>query len=152
MLTLRSLAANDASAVRCIYSGAAVTYLGRSEMTLPEAEQYVLQVAEWAASEPAQQYILGVDVVGDLVGVVKLGRRPQGHGRVSYILREDVWGLGYATAAVLLLADFAAAAGFASLGAKHHPGNPASGRVLAKAGFTGIGAQNDMIEYHRDLS
>ncbi|OII62163.1 hypothetical protein BJP40_03970 [Streptomyces sp. CC53] len=118
-------------------------------MTTQEAAEYVVRVQEWAAADPVEQYILGVDIAGDLVGVVKLGRRPDDHGRVSYVLREDCWGQGYATKAVKELVTFAfTTAGLDSLGAKRHPDNPALGRVLEKAGFTQIGVQDGMIEYH----
>lgn len=127
MITLRPLTDADAPAIHRVYSGATVTFLGR-----PGVEQYVL----------------GVEAAGGLIGVVKLGRRPADHGRVSYVLREDCWGKGYATRAVKELAAFAfTTAGLDSLGAKHHPDNPASGRVLAKAGFTRLGTQDGMIEY-----
>lgn len=149
MTVLRPLTPSDAPAIRRIYRGAAVTFLGRPEMTDQEAEDYVVRVREWAAAEPIEQYILGVDVAGDLVGVVKLGRRQGGHGRVGYVLREDRWGKGYATRALKELAVFAfATAGLESLGAKHQPDNPASGRVLTKAGFTRLGVQGGMVEYY----
>ena len=148
MTVLRSLTAADAPAVRRVYSGAAATFLGRSAMTAQEAEEYVARVRGWAGAEPVEQYVLGVDVAGDLAGIVKLGHRPDGHGRVSYALREDRWGRGYATRAVEELVTFAfTTVGLDSLGAKHHPGNPASGRVLEKAGFTRVGMVNGMIEY-----
>ncbi|MER8047111.1 GNAT family N-acetyltransferase [Streptomyces sp. NPDC094032] len=149
MIALRPLADADAPAIRRVYSGATITFLARPAMTSQEAEDYVVRVREWAAADPVEQYILGVDVAGDLVGVVKLGRRPDGHGRVSYVLREDCWGQSYATKAVKELVVFAfTTAGLDSLGAKHHPDNPASGRVLAKVGFTRLGIQRGMIEYH----
>ncbi|NJP48401.1 GNAT family N-acetyltransferase [Actinacidiphila epipremni] len=148
MIVLRALVPTDAPAVRRVYSGAAVTFLGRRAMTDREAVEYVLHAAEWAAADPTVQYVLGVDVAGDLLGLVKLGHRPGGHGRVGYVLRDDSWGRGYATAAVRELARFAFTnAGFLSLGAKHHPGNTASGRVLVKAGFTRLGIRDGMVEY-----
>ncbi|MFB7346113.1 GNAT family N-acetyltransferase [Streptomyces hydrogenans] len=148
MIALRPLTYDDAPAIRRVYSGATVTFLGRPAMTCQEAEDYVVRVRERAACDPVEQYILGVDAAGDLLGVVKLGRRPSGHGRVSYVLREDCWGRGYATKAVAELVVFAfTTAGLDSLGAKHHPGNPASGRVLEKAGFMRLGIQNRMVEY-----
>ncbi|GHH27675.1 GNAT family N-acetyltransferase [Streptomyces rubradiris] len=149
MISLRPLTSSDAPAIRHIYSGAAVTFLGRPAMTGEEAEGYVVRVQEWANAEPTEQYILGVDVAGDLAGVVKLGRRPDGHGRLGYVLREDCWGRGYATSAVQELILFAfTTAGLESLGGRHHPENPASGRVLIKAGFTRLGFRDGMIEYH----
>ncbi|MET9427017.1 GNAT family N-acetyltransferase [Streptomyces sp. NPDC003036] len=149
MITLRPLIYSDAPAIRRIYSGAAVRFLGRPAMTDKEAEEYVVRVQEWAAAEPVEQYILGVDVAGELIGVVKLGRRPNGHGRLGYVLREDCWGRGYATSAVQELVVFAFTSfGLESLGGKHHAENPASGRVLTKAGFTRLGIRDGMIAYH----
>ncbi|MEU2654447.1 GNAT family N-acetyltransferase [Streptomyces sp. NPDC007325] len=145
---LRPLTADDATAVRRVYSGAAVAFLGRAGMGGQEAVEYVARVREWATADPVVQYVLGVEVDGDLVGVVKLGRRSGGHGRVSYVLREDRWRSGHATSAVRLLVSFAfGAGGFTSLGARHHPDNGASGRVLEKAGFTRVGWCGGMVEY-----
>lgn len=152
MTVLRPLTSSDAPAIRCIYSGTVVTFLGRPAMSDLEADAYVARAQRRAGADPIEQYILGMDVSGDLVGIVKLGRRPGGHGRVSYVVREDCWGLGYATNAVRQLLVFASTtAHLASMGAKHHPANPASGRVLTKAGFTRLGVQDGMIEYHRSL-
>ncbi|WP_411078660.1 GNAT family N-acetyltransferase [Streptomyces sp. cmx-18-6] len=148
MIALRPLTAADAPAISRVYGGAATTFLGRSAMTAREAEEYVVRVGERTPADPVEQYVFGLDVAGDLAGVVKLGRRRDGHGRVSYVLREDCWGRGYATTAVEKLVAFAfTTAGLDSLGARHHPDNRASGRVLAKAGFTRVGARNGMIEY-----
>ncbi|MFJ3218113.1 GNAT family N-acetyltransferase [Kitasatospora sp. NPDC086801] len=84
-------------------------------------------------------YVLGLDLDGDLLGITKLHLdRPV--AALSYILRADVWGKGHATEAVRRIL----ALGFGRLGlteihAKHHPDNPASGRVLLKAGFVPTG-------------
>ncbi|MFG2329073.1 GNAT family N-acetyltransferase [Streptomyces sp. NPDC048604] len=151
MTALRALTRADAPAVRRIYSGAAVTHLMRPEMTPPEADRYVRQAGEWAAADPVVQYILGVDDGGDLLGVVKLGRRPGAHGRLGYVFRDDNWGRGHATEAVRQLVAFAfTAVGLDSLGAKHRPDNPASGRVLEKAGFTRLGAGDGFVHHRLD--
>ncbi|MFJ6420847.1 GNAT family N-acetyltransferase [Streptomyces hydrogenans] len=148
MTGLRPLIAADAPAVRRVYGGASVAFLGRGAMSGPEAVEYVARARKWGEADPVVRYVLGVEAGGDLVGVVKLGRRPGWHGRVSYVLREDQWGRGHATAAVRMLVSFAfGAGGFVSLGARHHPDNPASGRVLAKAGFTRSGRAGGMVEY-----
>ncbi|CAL9319970.1 GNAT family N-acetyltransferase [Streptomyces sp. NPDC050585] len=61
-------------------------------------------------------------------------------GTISYILREDSWGHGYATeAAHQVITVTFTTAGLNRLEAMHHPDNPASGRALAKAGFTRVG-------------
>ncbi|MGW0705694.1 GNAT family N-acetyltransferase [Streptomyces sp. NPDC002643] len=139
-MTLRALEEGDAPAVRRVYSGASVRFLGGLGMTREEAEQYVARARAWGGEEPVAQYVLGIDRAGDLVGVVKLRRANDIEGHVSYVLREDTWGRGYATEAVRLLVDFAfTTADMNLLGAKHHPDNPASGRVLLKSGFEYVG-------------
>ncbi|WP_096215204.1 GNAT family N-acetyltransferase [Streptomyces sp. 2323.1] len=61
-------------------------------------------------------------------------------GPLSYILREDTWGNGYATEAREHVVAFAfTTAGLERLEAMHHPDSPASGRVLAKVGFIRTG-------------
>ncbi|MCJ1677893.1 GNAT family N-acetyltransferase [Streptomyces sp. APSN-46.1] len=123
-------------------------YLGREEMTRDEAERYVAQAHEWGLADPVVQYILGIEAGRHLVGVVKLRRCPPGEGHVGYVLREDIWGNGYATEAVRRLITFAfSAAGMDRLTAKHLPDNPASGRVLVKSGFERVGPQGGHIHY-----
>ncbi|NEA19998.1 GNAT family N-acetyltransferase [Streptomyces halstedii] len=147
-LALRLLTPADGPAILRIYSGASVTFLERRAMTAREAEEYVATVRQRTGAVSVAQYVFGVEVAGDLVGVVKLGRRPGGQGQVSYVLREDCWGRGYATQAVQQLIAFAfGIAGLDSLGAKIHPDNVASGRVLEKAGFTPFGMRGHMITY-----
>ncbi|MFF1511956.1 GNAT family N-acetyltransferase [Streptomyces sp. NPDC058326] len=82
-----------------------------------------------------------------MIGLVALRRRTPLMGTISYILREDSWGHGYATQAARQVVSVAfTAAGLTRLEAMHHPDNPASGRVLAKAGFTRVGAS----DWHTD--
>ena len=146
-MELRELTATDADAVRRIYSGASVQYLGRGEMDAEEAERYVAQAGAWADERPRKQYILGIEVPGDLVGVVKLNVADN-EGRLSYILRENRWGLGLGTgAAAELLAMAFGTFGLAAVHAKHRLDNPASGRVLAKAGFTHISTAHGLAHY-----
>ncbi|WP_245240028.1 GNAT family N-acetyltransferase [Streptomyces erythrochromogenes] len=79
-------------------------------------------------------------MAGDLIGLVKCRRQGESSAALSYILREDTWGCGHATDAVRQFVPFIfAEAAVARLEAMHHPDNPASGRVLVKAGFTRIG-------------
>ncbi|GHE15253.1 GNAT family N-acetyltransferase [Streptomyces alanosinicus] len=59
---------------------------------------------------------------------------------MSTRLHEDSWGNGYATQAAHQVVTVAfTTASLNRLEAMHHLANPASGRVLAKAGFTRIG-------------
>ncbi|HVK72422.1 MAG TPA: GNAT family N-acetyltransferase [Kofleriaceae bacterium] len=56
-------------------------------------------------------------------------------GSTGYLLAPSAWGHGYATEAVLAIVGLSRAMGHVRLGATVHPDNPASMRVLQKAGF-----------------
>lgn len=135
MIDLRELTPDDAQAVQKIYSGQSVYFLGRAAMGGDEAATYVDKATIWATRQPRLQYVLGINVDGDLVGVVKLNVA-DGDGRLSYILRQNAWGRGYATGAVGQLLAFAfGTLSLSAVRAKHRVDNCASGRVLLKAGF-----------------
>ncbi|MEW2426058.1 GNAT family N-acetyltransferase [Streptomyces nigra] len=93
------------------------------------------------------QWSWGILHESDLIGLMSLRRRTPTMGTISYILRDDSWGHGYATHAAhqVVTAAFTTA-GLNRLEAMHHPDNPASGRVLAKAGFTRIGTADRHTE------
>ncbi|MFJ1680893.1 GNAT family N-acetyltransferase [Streptomyces sp. NPDC088251] len=82
-------------------------------------------------NRPRTLYVLGIDVDGDLIGIIRL-RATDGTGHLAYILREDTWSNGHATAAVRLLP---VGDTVMRITAEHRTSNPASGRVLMKAGF-----------------
>ncbi|WP_369184324.1 GNAT family N-acetyltransferase [Streptomyces sp. Y1] len=147
-MSLRELTTADARAVRRIYSGSSVHHLGRAEMVHLEAHHYVERAARWAREGPRARYILGIDKADDLVGVIKLDITGATDGRLGYILRDDVWGRGFATEAVVeVLALAFGSLRLTTIGAKHRSTNPASGRVLAKAGFTCVGAAGEFVHY-----
>nr|WP_262987048.1 GNAT family N-acetyltransferase [Streptomyces sp. CBMA156] len=137
----------DAEALLRIYSAESTRYLGREPMDADEAHHCLRDIVAAAELVPRTLYALGLAVDGDLLGVVKLHRdRPV--AAVSYILRADAWGRGYATAGVreILALAFGPLA-LPKVRAKHHPGNSASGRVLLKAGFVPTGEHNGFITY-----
>ncbi|MER5973046.1 GNAT family N-acetyltransferase [Streptomyces sp. NPDC002055] len=137
MITLRDLVPGDALAVQRIYSGASVTFTRGYVMTIGEATTCVTTAITQARVSPRERWCFGVTAGADLIGVIKLRDRGAGHATLSYILREDSWGRGYGTAAVRQVIAYAfTATHLDRLSAKHHPDNPASGCVLAKAGFT----------------
>lgn len=106
-------------------------------MTIEEATTYVTTAITQARATPRERWCFGVIAGDDLIGLIKFRDRGAGHATLSYILREDSWGRGYGTAAVRQVIAYAfTATPLDRLSAKHHPDNPASGRVLAKAGFT----------------
>ncbi|GAA1149237.1 GNAT family N-acetyltransferase [Streptomyces javensis] len=100
----------------------------------------VLSDRRGSRESPRVQWSWGILAENDLIGLISLRRRTPAMGTISYILREDSWGNGYATHAAHQVVTVAfTTAGLNRLEAMHHPDNPASGRVLAKAGFTRIG-------------
>ncbi|MEU9857261.1 GNAT family N-acetyltransferase [Streptomyces sp. NPDC047974] len=149
MVNLRELTLDDVPAIQRVDSGASVRYTTRRAATLAEAHDKVHTALTRAAKEPRQQWTWGITVDDDLIGRIAMRRRDPGTASLSYILREDTWGNGYATQAVQYVARFAfTAVGLDTLDAKHHPDNLASGRVLEKAGFTRLRMQDGLIEYH----
>ena len=89
----------------------------------------------------------GAEVTGTLSSVngdidltegahVRGGDYEGGNIELGYSIGKPYWGKGYATEAVRAVAEFAADLSRGPVMARHFADNPASGRVLAKAGFT----------------
>ncbi|MFE9597107.1 GNAT family N-acetyltransferase [Streptomyces hokutonensis] len=118
---MRELTPGDAPAVQRIYSDASVRYLPRMAMTAESAASWLADHVVERHATTRTMYCFGIDHADDLVGVIKL-RPDRTSAALSYILRHDVWGHGYATKAVALVLDFASSAlGLASVDAKHPP-------------------------------
>ncbi|WP_329151012.1 GNAT family N-acetyltransferase [Streptomyces sp. NBC_01456] len=148
MIALRELTMADAPALQRIYCGASLTYLERRALTLNEAVDLVAQTLARARAEPRDRWAFGIAADGDLLGMVRLRCRTERHGTLSYLLREDSWGRGYATRAVAgMLRHAFTATGVTSIGARHHPDNTASGRVLEKNGFRYRGTRDGWPSY-----
>ncbi|MEV6566326.1 GNAT family N-acetyltransferase [Streptomyces kronopolitis] len=136
MIALRELTMEDAPALQRIYSGASLRYVERRELTLDEAVALVANTLADARAEPRGRWAFGIAADNDLLGMVRLRCRTERHATISYLLREDSWGRGYATQAVAdMLRHAFATTGVTSIGARHHPDNTASGRVLQKNNF-----------------
>ncbi|MDY0813640.1 GNAT family N-acetyltransferase [Kitasatospora purpeofusca] len=143
MLTLRELTGHDTDAVRRVYTGRAVADLWFGQMTSAQARDYVREAADSSRRHPRTLHVLGIDLDGDLLGIVRL-RSTGSTGHLAYILREDAWGHGYATAAVRLLLTGTTVR---RITAEHRVGNPASGRVLTKAGFVRTSTTAELVRY-----
>lgn len=147
MVTLRDLTPDDAPALQRVYSGASVHYTTGRACTLGEARDKIRAALARAAEKPRQQWTWGIAVEGELIGRIALLRRTPTMASLSYILREDTWGNGYTTEAARRVVQFAfTTADLDRLEATHHPANPASGRVLAKIGFTRAGTFERRVE------
>ncbi len=80
------------------------------------------------------------------IGGIGLQERDKGHYVLGYWIGEPYWGVGYATEAARLLTCY----GRDELNAKritawHMQNNPASGRVLEKAGYISTGK---VVQHH----
>lgn len=70
----------------------------------------------------------------ELIGGIGLSD-DRGQVELGYWIARKQWGYGYATEAARAVLRLAEALGHRRIGAFHFADNPASGRVLAKAGF-----------------
>jgi RimJ/RimL family protein N-acetyltransferase len=93
-----------------------------------------------ASGDPARERVFALELPGDgLIGVV--GFHPRDATEIGYWIGRPYWGLGYATEAALAALTWAERDwGRRWTTAGHFADNPASGRVLEKAGFlyTGV--------------
>ncbi|MFE1318789.1 GNAT family N-acetyltransferase [Kitasatospora phosalacinea] len=150
MVELRELRPGDASALPGIYTAESVRYLGRPPMERTEAVFRIRQALAPPVGLP-RDHVLGITADGELVGIATLHHRSADAAAVSYLLRPDTWNRGYATHAVRHLLDLARRLGVSRVHARHHPDNPASGRVLTKAGFVPTGEHAGFQTYTADL-
>ncbi|MER6774407.1 GNAT family N-acetyltransferase [Streptomyces bacillaris] len=140
MVTLRALVPDDAPALTRVYSGASIRHTTGKPLTLDQAHEKIRAALARAAETPRVQWSWGILAADEMIGLISLRRRTPTMGTISYILRDDTWGYGYATqAAHQVLSVAFTTAGLNRLEAMHHPDNPASGRVLTKVGFTRVG-------------
>ncbi|GAA0324861.1 hypothetical protein GCM10010302_75010 [Streptomyces polychromogenes] len=147
MVTLRALDLADAPALTRVYSGASIRHTTGQPLTLDQAHEKIRAALARAAETPQAQWSWGIVTEDELIGLISLRRRTPVMGTLSYILRDDSWGHGYATHAANLVVSAAfTTVGLTRLEAMHHPDNPASGRVLLKAGFTHIGTSDRASE------
>ncbi|MFJ2676217.1 MULTISPECIES: GNAT family N-acetyltransferase [unclassified Streptomyces] len=143
MVTLRALGPDDAPALTRIYSGASIRHTTGKPLTLDQAHEKIRTALARATETPRAQWSWGILNEAGLIGLIALWRRTPSMATISYILREDSWGHGYATHAAGQVVHLAfTTVGLHRLEAMHHPDNPASGRVLVKAGFTHVGTSD----------
>jgi RimJ/RimL family protein N-acetyltransferase len=78
---------------------------------------------------------------GRLIGMMGLAPAPDGRSaELGYYIARDHWGRGIATEAAMAITRVGFESfGYAKLTSAYHTDNPASGRVLAKLGFTFVG-------------
>ena len=100
----------------------------------------------WLDRNANTRHVFAIEtrIGGDLIGCIEVNMG-DGGDTIGYWLGVDHWGQGYATEAVLAMVRFAFQnAGKQELCAAVHPENPASVRVLEKAGFVFDRVQTDL--------
>lgn len=138
-LLLRPCWPEDAQALyNAIADEAIVRNLARAPWPYPESEAKRFVSVEHSETYPAFLLMERTDGTPRLVGGCGLGDH-DGVAELGYWISRDHWGLGYATEAATAVIGIAKAIGHQILVASHFTDNPASGRVLRKAGFKPTG-------------
>ncbi len=104
-----------------------------------------LEYLDFAQSGAARSRIAGVEeklAPGRLIGMISYEwSETSGDAELGYWYARSAWGRGLGSeAALAMVEDAIVHAGHDKLVACHHNDNPASARILAKAGFEVIGA------------
>jgi RimJ/RimL family protein N-acetyltransferase len=99
------------------------------------AESFVRRVAPGAAGEVGWAIDAGADAGNGLIGTIMLRLPEPGVARIGYWLAPACWGTGYASEAAEAVVGFARDAGMREVTARVFQDNPASVRVLLRAGF-----------------
>jgi [ribosomal protein S5]-alanine N-acetyltransferase len=100
--------------------------------------------ADWLASvlDGEEGVVFVIVRSGTLIGCTGYRAFARDHAELGYWIGKPYWGMGYATEAVQALVRYAFATdGFAYLTVGHFSDNPASARVIAKAGFVRHGKE-----------
>src|SRR5258708_4010536 len=112
------------------------------QMSASMADPLTLEAAQdWISRRTvADQRVFGILLMrsGELIGAIGFGG-PKEMPHVGYWIGRPHWNQGFATEAVLGLVEYARWLGIPALQADTFPNNPASSRVLMKAGFHYIG-------------
>jgi|SRR5690349_9915963 len=136
-LTLRPFTLDDAPAVERLagaYEVAASTLLIPHPYPAGAAARWIEQHQK--AFEDNQIHFFAMDANGEFIGSIALVMKGEGLGEIGYWVGMPFWGRGYATEAAREVVRY----GFETCGlqriyAAHFARNPASGRVLQKAGM-----------------
>lgn len=138
-LVLRPIALCDAARVAAFTND-----MGVAGMTTripnpnpPVAAEGWIQILK-ARARLGEEHVFAIEAREEgLIGVIGAHQRKPGRFEIGYWLGRPFWGRGYATEAASAFAQEARALG--ELEAAHFADNPASGRVLEKAGFAYTG-------------
>lgn len=151
-LKLRRLRMSDAQRIACFLDDPGVgRMLAMTPLPYPSvaAEGWIMITRARAPLERDFVYAIDREDEG-LIGCMGAHQREGRTFEVGYWIGRPYWGQGYATEAAR--GFVAAASKLGALEAGHFADNPASGRVLTKAGFTYTGEVKSMFSLGRGES
>ena len=157
-LVLRPFAAADAAAVQAICSRWKVARMTtRIAHPYPEGAAAAWIASHAAARDAGAEYIFAITLQADgaqaaAIGASGLHKIAKGNFELGYWLAPEHWGRGLASEAARAMVVY----GFEKLAAEalnsgYFIDNPASGRVLEKAGFRANGIARQWSEARRDF-
>lgn len=97
-------------------------------------------------SEDPDRFVMGIACGGRLIGVVNEVDKSQDEIELGYVIRPDCWNRGYATEMLKAVIRALFEQGWKKVRTGYFEDNPASGRVMEKAGMRPI-AYTDEVEY-----
>ena len=120
---------------------------------LPDSLRPEAGISHWIAARQAESQVYLVQVQGALAGLILLAQSSVREAHLGYLFGEAHWGKGYASESVLGLLSALKNSGLRVIWAGVGRDNPASARVLEKAGFVQDTAQSgpDTIQYRYDF-
>lgn len=128
----------------CVADGARISQwtsdpgVARMTSRIPLPNPVVCAEGRVLISLARRDHVFAVEVPGEgLIGLIGAHANANGSHEIGYWFGRPFWGLGYASEA--LAAFLSEADGLGVLEAGHFVDNPASGRVLEKAGFAYTG-------------
>jgi RimJ/RimL family protein N-acetyltransferase len=137
-LLLRPLALGDAAALAGLLEGDWETIKQTGRMPYPASEGALRRWISFHLAPASHSFLMLRREDDAPLGCIGFG----GGGRIAelgYVLGRAFWGRGYATEAVRAMMAHAPSTGFLGLDAYSFIDNPASARVLLKAGFSELG-------------
>jgi len=139
-LLLRQPVARDATAFTRHCNDIDVTWMTArwpASFTEDFARARLMKSASWNG---ATDVLLSILFQGECIGLIGLHADEEGRGKLGYMIGMSVSGKGLMTEAVKAVCGYGfAVMGLKAITADHYLDNPASGRVLQKAGFACMG-------------
>lgn len=140
-LLLRRFRAEDAESMYRNWASDPAVALFLSWEPHKDIEETKNVIAHWIAAYEQPDYyhwVIELPGTGEVIGSVEVHEQSDRHERceIGYVLAQAYWGNGLMTEAVTAVRDFLfIEVGYNRIQAKYDTKNPASGRVMVKAGM-----------------